>query len=89
MANNISGNPIFIDTAATLFAQRFKLDAGTWNGAAATNTLTLTDNTGRILFKAVFPTSLDPVQIPKIGWVNGLICTVIGGGNVTIYVGNK
>lgn len=89
MANNITGNPLYIDTAATLFKQRFKLDAGTWNNAAATNTLILTDFTGRIIFSATFPTDLQPVQLPKIGWVNGLICTIIGGGNVTIYVGNK
>jgi hypothetical protein len=89
MANNITGNPVFIDTVATLFTQRFKFDGGTWNSAAAAATLTLTDNTGRIVFRAIFPTDLNPVQIPKMGWVNGLICTVLSSGNVVIYVGNK
>lgn len=89
MANNISGNPIYIDSTGTLFTQRFKFDGGTWNAAAASASLILLDNTGRTVFKAVFPTSLDPVEIPKMGWVNGLVCTAIGSGNVTIFVGNK
>lgn len=89
MANNITGNPIFINVTGTLFQQRFKFDGGTWNDAAAGDTLILVDNTGRIVFSATFPTDLVPVQIPKMGWVNGLICTTIGSGNVTIFVGNK
>jgi hypothetical protein len=89
MANSVTGNPIYIDSTGTLFTQRFKLDGGIWNDAAATNTLVLYDNTGRIIFSATFPTNLEPVPIPKIGWVNGLVCTAIGGGNATIYVGNK
>jgi hypothetical protein len=89
MANNVTGNPIYINVTGTLFAQRFKFDGGVWNSAAAGNTMVLMDNTGRIVFSAVFPGSLDPVDIPKMGWINGLICTTIGGGNVTIYVGNK
>jgi len=89
MANNITGNPWFINATGVLIAQRFKFDGGTWNAAAADATLTLVDNTGRIVFEAVFPTDLTPVQIPKMGWVNGLTCTVISSGNVTIFVGNK
>lgn len=89
MANDITGNPVYIDSTGTLFVQRFKFDGGTWNDAAAADTLILVDNTGRIVFSATFPTNLEPVQIPKMGWVNGLICTTIGGGNVTIFVGNK
>lgn len=89
MANNISGNPIAITATGVLFSQRFKFDGGTWNGAAANATLTLVDNTGRIVFNAVFPTDLTPVQIPKMGWLNGLTCTVISGGNVSIFVGMK
>lgn len=89
MANDISGNPIYIDSVGTLFKQRFKFDGGTWNSATAGQVLFLVDNTGRVVFDATFPTSLEAVQIPKMGWVNGLICTTIGGGNVSIFVGNK
>jgi hypothetical protein len=89
MANSITGNPWYIDSTGTLITQRFKLDGGIWNDAASGDLLVLTDNTGRIVLSAKFPTNLEPVTIPKVGWVNGLICTTIGGGNVTIYVGNK
>lgn len=87
MANSITGNPIYIDTAGTLFKQRFKFDGGTWNDAAAGAVLTLVDSVGRIVFNAIFPTDLQPVAIPKMNWLNGLICTVIGSGNVTIFTG--
>lgn len=89
MANSITGNPWYIDTAGTLMTQRFKFDGGTWNAAAAGAVLLLNDMTGRIVFSAKFPTSLEAVDIPKMGWVNGLICTTIGSGNVSIFVGNK
>lgn len=89
MANNITGNPWYIDTAGTLTTSRYKFSGGTWNGAAANATLQLNDNSGRVVFKATFPTSLDPIQIPNLGWVNGLICATISGGNVTLVVGNK
>ena len=89
MANNITGNPWYIDTVGTLLKQRFKFDGGTWNAAAPGNVLILLDNVGRIVFHAIFPTDSVPVDIPKMGWVNGLICAQIDGGNVTIFVGNK
>jgi hypothetical protein len=89
MANNITGNPWFINAVGTLITQRFKLDGGIWNSAAAGARLQLTDLSGRIILDALFPTDLQPVVVPKIGWVNGVIVTIIGSGNVTIYVGNK
>ena len=89
MANDISGNPWYIDSTGTLIQQRFKFEGGTWNGAAAAATLELTDNVGRVVFKAVFPNDLVPVAIPKMGWINGLICTTISGGNVSLFVAMK
>lgn len=89
MANSITGNPWKIDSTGTLLSQRFKFDGGIWTGTAAAQVFTLTDLSGRIVFTTVYPTDLQPVQIPKMGWVNGLICTVIGGGTALIYVGNK
>lgn len=90
MANNITGNPWYLDSTGTLLqGQRFKFDGGTWNDAAATNQLILLDGIGRVVFKATFPTDLQPVTIPKMGWINGLVVNRIDGGNVTIFVGNK
>jgi hypothetical protein len=89
MANSVTGNPWRVDTPAVLWTQRFKFDGGTWNAAAASATMTLVDNTGRIVFQAVFPTDLTPVQIPRMGWINGLTCTVLSSGNISIFVGNR
>lgn len=89
MANDISGNPWAITATGTLLSQRFKFDGGIWTGSAAAQVFTLTDLSGRVVFTTVYPTNLEPVSIPKMGWVNGLICTVIGGGTALIYVGNK
>ncbi len=88
MANNITGNPIYIDSVGVLFTGRWKCDAGIWNNAAAGDTFELVDNVGRVIFFATFPTDLQPVPIPKIGWINGLTCTV-ATGNATIYVALK
>ena len=89
MANNISGNPWNLDTPGVLFKQRFKFDGGTWNAATANATMELVDNTGRVVFNAVFPTDLTPVQIPKMGWVNGLTLLTLSSGNISIFVGNR
>jgi hypothetical protein len=88
MANSITGNPIYIDSVGTLFKQRFKFDGGLWTSTAAGDTIVLTDNDGRVVFKSLYPTDLQPVTIPKMNWINGLIVTTItAGGYAVIYIG--
>jgi hypothetical protein len=51
--------------------------------------LTITDRNGNIIVNATVGASdsnLTPIRFGPMGWVNGLIVTVLGGGNVTIPI---
>jgi hypothetical protein len=89
MANNVTGNPVYIDSTGTIFSQRFKFESGTWDSATAGGQLQMTDISGRIVYDGLCYATNYPMPIPKIGWVNGLIVTVIGSGKVMIYVAHK
>lgn len=86
MANDVSSNPVYIDSVGVLFKQRFKFLGGIWAEAAAGNTLEMMDSNGKFVFRADYPTTLQPVPIPVFGWVHGLSVTTISGGNAQIYV---
>lgn len=60
-----------------------------WQDAAAANKLVFMDSKGRT-FRYNFPTSLDPVAIGKLDWVEGPITiTTMDGGVVYFVNGNK
>ena len=88
MANDITGNPWLVDTPGVIYEQRFKFDDGIWGNAAAGSRLTFLDGTGRTVLDVVYPTDLSTVSLPKLGWINGLICTAING-SCTLYVASR
>jgi hypothetical protein len=88
MANNLQTNPIFVDTAATVWDRsKCKIDHFSWsNYNAATDRVTITDLDGVQVWDAVGNADLSPIESPhKIGWVNGLIVTLIQSGALKIY----
>ncbi len=88
MANSITGNPWYLDTVGVIVRTRFKLDGGVWTPAAAADVLTIVDNTGRVIISLIADTVKANVDIPRVGWVNGVTVTAMAG-HIVIYVGNK
>ena len=84
MANDITSNPWNIDTSGFTYAYRTKIDNITWADAAASQTLTITDNNGKNIIVATTPTSWagGVWSFGKIGWVNGVKITTVPSGTV-------
>lgn len=91
------GNQIIVDAttgAATLPITvgppcMIKVVDAWWQDAASANALVFQDSKGRT-FRFLYPSSLDPVAIGKLDWMEGPITvTTMGGGVLYFVLGNK
>ena len=97
MANQISGNPLVLDTAATtvVVANQFRVSAIKWtvdNGGADNDTVVLQDKNGVVKYEEILNiVTSGPVQAPPISFpvpvvFDGLICPTLSGGKVYVYL---
>jgi len=90
MANVLTTNPVFIDTAAaTVTAQHARIRSIVWDGAANGNTLVMhTASGGNVIFQARWATGDPATLIFNLGGVAvaGIYVTTIGGGTALIYL---
>lgn len=89
MANDITGNPIIVDTVANhiwprpgnLKVKHFELVPN-----AANDTVTVTDRNGRTLWIGKAPTVTNVVS-QDIGWIEGLSVTVLtANAKLLVYI---
>jgi len=86
MANNVTGTPWALDTAASVWAYRLYIGNIMWlNGAGS---LLIQDNTGRDIIRDVWAAGVDH-NYGTLKWVNGLNIITIGGGEVILTPQNK
>jgi hypothetical protein len=86
MANNITGTPWALDTAAPVWPYRLYIGNISWlNGSGS---LLIQDQIGRDIIRDTWAASVDHNYGP-IKWVNGLNVIVIGGGEVILTPQNK
>lgn len=95
MANDFTGMTWYIDTAMTVESPIWKncnvyVRSLNWSKMAANDTLTVTDRNGKVIFDVTAPTANLNINLPNIGWQEGVIVTSLGsaGANVQIAVGN-
>lgn len=96
MANDITNNPLVLDTAdagdviANLFritAIKFTVDAG----GADNDTCVLTDKVGKVIYEEILNVATSgTLQAPPMNFIpplktNGLRCTALSGGKVYVY----
>jgi hypothetical protein len=92
MANDISSNPWYLDTASTtvpVYLYRIKMGPVIWaDYTTSGDELLITDVNGKVLIKAIIGAELaDQWAFPALGWVNGLILNTMTHGQVTIAIG--
>jgi hypothetical protein len=96
MSNDVSSNPLIIDTAATttVISNKFHVTAIKWtvdNGGADNDTVVLQDQHGKVKYEEILNiVTSGPVQAPPINFnpallFDGLICPTLSGGKVYIY----
>lgn len=86
----MSANPWKIDTAGAgvIYAFPIKIENIIWADYAASATLTVTDLNGKQIVKATAPAAVGQSwSFGKIGWVRGLIVSVLSSGELTIAIG--
>ena len=96
MANDLTCNPLVIDTAAAtaIIDNVFQIKTIKWtvdNGGADNDTVVLKNKAGKVIYEEILNiVTSGSVQAPPISFsppltVNGLIAETLSGGTVYIY----
>ena len=87
MANTINGHQILADTPTsnTLIKSYIKVRGGSWEGMGATDTLTITDLTGRQFIYKAYAANY-PIDLGPIGWIYGIAFPTLPSGQVKVYL---
>ncbi|RLI17970.1 hypothetical protein DRO54_10780, partial [Candidatus Bathyarchaeota archaeon] len=94
MANDLTGNPLIIDTTTgAAITGEVRIQAIVWahnedHPIAADNDLTITNTAGRVIFQMRQPTAGESAQLILGGSIrtDGVKVTVLDGGEVFIYL---
>lgn len=90
MANSMKDNPWTLDAAGAtvLFSTYAKVKHFEWAGFAINQTVLISDQNGKEVWKAVSPGAISEslVRSGPIGWINGLVLTTLGGGTIKVYI---
>jgi hypothetical protein len=89
MANNLTGNPLVVDTAAALISGMATILAMEWIPNAAADDLTVTDGTGKTIWDvdALTGGTAGKEKFPLDRFVcTGLTVSVIDGGTLYVYI---
>jgi len=90
MANNLTSNPWNLDTASTtdlhpvgpVFIGQIEF----YDYTSDTDTCTLTDRNGVVVWKGNGTSDLQTVRSGMIGWTLGLKLTTLSAGKVLVYI---
>ena len=87
MANNISANPWYLDTASTnlVWPGRIYIKEMIWNDPTAAAQLVVKDQNGNVIINKVAATT-DPFPTGTLGWVNGLVVTTMSAGTLSVFI---
>ena len=90
MANNTTGNPWVLDTAANITTGKVKIIYMEWVPNAAANDLTIIDKAGNTIWDRDALTGgtagMEKFQPPTGFRANGFNLSVIDGGTLYVYV---
>lgn len=96
MANDITTNPLVLDTAAAtaIVSNLIKITALKWtvdNAGADNDTCVLSDKNGKVVYEEILNVATNgTLQAPPMNFapplkVNGLIMTTLSGGKLYVY----
>jgi formylmethanofuran dehydrogenase subunit D len=87
MANDISSNPWYVDTAGTIYTNKTKLKTILWNEAASVgDQLLVKDTNGKIIVNTRCNQVNYPQPIVVDGWFNGIVVTTLTSGTLMFYL---
>lgn len=88
MANNISANPWFIDTASAniIFSGKIYVKELIWNKPTAGDALIILDQNGNTVINTVANASDPMFSFGTLSWINGLVVTTMASGTLSIFI---
>ena len=88
MANDLTGNPWVIDTAAVITTGPATVLKSEWQEPTAADDLTILDNGGNTIYddNAIAGGSGIRLEVKIAGQMNGFNVSVIDGGTLYVYV---
>jgi hypothetical protein len=89
MANDISSNPMILDTqgSTNLWPAKLKVSHFAFsNYAAQASAVIIQGSDGKVKWSATGASDLEPVTSHKVGWITGLVPSTITDGKVEVYV---
>jgi len=89
MANDLSARQWLLDTAGSTLLWPFEvkiIQIEFESYAADTDTCTVTDRNGKLVWQGNGSSDLQTVRSGRIGWVEGLKLTALTSGKVLVYL---
>lgn len=86
MANNITGNPWYIDTVGFSYKAPVFIKNMSWLSPAAGATLLIQDNQGRVIVSLVANASDPSINLGNYQWVQGFNVVTMTSGNLSVVI---
>lgn len=86
MANNVSANPWYLDTVATIWHGRIFIKELIWNKPTAGDALVILDDNGNTIINTVANTNDPMFAFGTLGGVNGMNLTTLASGTLSVFI---
>lgn len=88
MANNISANPWYIDTASATAVWNGKvyIKELIWNKPTAGSALIILDQNGNTIINTVANANDPMFAFGTLSWVNGFVVTTLATGTLSVFI---
>jgi hypothetical protein len=89
MANDVSANPMILDSAGSTVLWPTKVKVASFvfaNYSSQASAAIIQGTDGKIKWSATGDPGLEPVSSHKAGWINGLVLSTLDDGQVLVYV---
>lgn len=88
MANNITGNPWYLDTVGFTYKDLVYIRNIVWDSVptGGTDVLLILDNQGRTILNANNTNSSPQMTFGPFQWVQGFNLVTLGGGNLSVII---
>lgn len=86
MANNLTGNPWFVDTAGVIWHGNVYIKDIIWNKPTAGGALKIVDDAGRTVIDTVANASDPMFDFGTLSWISGLNVVTLASGSLSIFI---
>ncbi len=89
MANDVTANPMVLDTAGVTVLWPYKakvLHFEFANYAAVGNACVIQGTDGKIKWSVTGASDLSEVRSAKVGWINGIVLSTLTAGKCLVYI---